>query len=130
MSEAKDFETLRSLTPEEIEKYQAARPTRAKAKASKSSMEFVMIPLHVIKTLASTIPALAVVAAITKTHYDDIDHNNPIRLTSACLAEFGISRGQKTRVLKFLEKAGLVHVDRRTGRNPLVTVKWKLRIKD
>jgi hypothetical protein len=119
------FETLRSLTPEEVEKYQAARPAKAKP-----SMEFVMIPLHVIKTLAPRIPTLAVVAAIIKAHYDDIDHNNPVRLTSSCLAEFGISKDQKSRVLKFLEKAGLVRVKRHVGRNPLVTVKWKLRIKD
>jgi hypothetical protein len=127
MSKTNPFETLRSLTPEEVEKYQAARPAKAKAK---SSMEFMMIPLHVVKTLASTIPELAVVAAIIKTHYDDIDHNNPVRLTSSCLAEFGVSRYQKLRVLKILEKAGLVCVERRVGRNPLVTAKWKLRIKD
>jgi len=118
-----------SWTREEVARFYAEHPAKAPA-PSKSPMEFVMIPLHVIKTLASTSPTLAVVAAITKAHYDDINHSNPVRLTSKCLAEFEVSKDQKWRALKILEKSGLVCVDRHAGRNPLVTVKWKLRIKD
>ena len=118
-----------SWTREEVARFQAEHPAKVKA-TPKSPMEFMMLPLRVIKTLAHSSPALAVVAAIIKAHYDDIEHRNPVQLTSARLAEFGVSKDQKWRALKILEKAGLVCVDRHAGRNPLVTVKWKLRTKD
>ena len=44
-------------------------------------------------------------------------------LTGAALRRFGVDdRSAKYRALKELERAGLIRVDRRQGKNPLVTV--------
>jgi hypothetical protein len=45
---------------------------------------------------------------------------NPVALTTAYLSQFRISRGAKIRALTALEKAGLVRVEKRGRRNPLV----------
>jgi DNA-binding transcriptional ArsR family regulator len=48
-------------------------------------------------------------------------HGNGWRpLTTFALAEFGVSRDAKARALYDLEKAGLVEVERRERRNPMV----------
>ena len=49
---------------------------------------------------------------------------NPVQLTSHSLRKFGISRYQKLRALKFLEKTGHITVERNGGKNPLMTLNW------
>jgi hypothetical protein len=49
---------------------------------------------------------------------------NPVKLTSRSLAGLGISRHQKLRALKVLEKSGQFLIDRRNGKNPLITLCW------
>jgi hypothetical protein len=49
-----------------------------------------------------------------------IDSANPVVLTSTRLRRSGLSRWDKERALSTLEKAGLVRVERRDRRNPLV----------
>jgi hypothetical protein len=51
-----------------------------------------------------------------------VEGKNPVELTSARLACHGISRQEKWRALASLEQAGLVAVERRPQRNPLVTL--------
>jgi hypothetical protein len=46
----------------------------------------------------------------------------PIRLSNIALAEAGVSREQKRRALRELERLGLIRVERRRYRSPLVTV--------
>lgn len=46
-----------------------------------------------------------------------------LKLTSAVLKRFGVEdRSAKSRALEALEGAGLIRVERRPGRNPLVTI--------
>ena len=45
-----------------------------------------------------------------------------IKLTNALLQEFGVSRASKYRGLRQLEQAGLVHVSRKEGKNPIVEI--------
>jgi DNA-binding transcriptional ArsR family regulator len=45
-----------------------------------------------------------------------------LKLTSATLERFGVSRSAKSRALKALEKAGLINVRREPRKNPLVTI--------
>jgi DNA-binding transcriptional ArsR family regulator len=45
-----------------------------------------------------------------------------LRLTSAVVERFGVSRFSKSRALRYLEKAGLIKVERQLRKNPLVTI--------
>jgi hypothetical protein len=51
------------------------------------------------------------------------NRKNDLLLTSAILARFRVTdRSTKKRALEVLEKAGLIHVVRQQGKNPLVTI--------
>ena len=69
-------------------------------------------------------PAWALVAVIYKARYEAPKGHkqDPVKLTSARLAEFRISRGQKLRALKILGQSGLFRVEHLEKRNPLVTI--------
>jgi hypothetical protein len=45
-----------------------------------------------------------------------------VKVESSRLVKVGVSRKQKSRALKSLEKAGLISVDRPDGENPVVTL--------
>jgi hypothetical protein len=49
---------------------------------------------------------------------------NPVQLTSHSLRKCGISRYQKLLALKLLEQTGHITVQRKGGKNPLVTPNW------
>ncbi|HEY7311883.1 MAG TPA: hypothetical protein VH643_21140 [Gemmataceae bacterium] len=49
-----------------------------------------------------------------------MERSNPVVLTSACLRQHGLNRTDKYRALPALETAGLIRVERRDRRNPLV----------
>jgi DNA-binding transcriptional ArsR family regulator len=68
--------------------------------------------------------ALAVLLTIYEVWYKDYQRN-PIKLTNVRLKEKGISRSAKGRALDVLEKAGLIAVERRPRKSPIVTIKWK-----
>jgi hypothetical protein len=94
----------------------------------KRDIEFYKFPKAVMDALirANYMPALALAAAVYKGWYDDFKKRNPVKLTSALLAEFRISRGQKERGLKVLELSDLFLVERSPRRNPQVMMKWIL----
>jgi hypothetical protein len=98
---------------------------------SKKEIQFYQFPKTVVDALiqANYAPAWALAAAIYKGWYKDFKKRNPVKLTSALLAEFRISKNQKSKGLKFLEQSDLFLVERFRGHNPLVTMKWIL-IKD
>ena len=49
---------------------------------------------------------------------------NPIQLTTEALEGSGLTRWQKERGLWLLEQAGIITVERKSGRCPLVTLLW------
>ena len=106
----------------------AAKPIPQK---SKKEIEFYQFPKAVVDALiqANYAPAWALAAAIHKGRYEDFKKRNPVKLTSALLAEFRVSKKQKSKGLRLLEQTDLFLVERFPGRNPLVTMKWIL-IKD
>jgi hypothetical protein len=67
---------------------------------------------------------VAVLMALYELWFTDLDKRNPVKLTSYNLQRFGLSRNQKHRALQILEKAGLISVDRKPRKNPLVTMTW------
>jgi hypothetical protein len=97
----------------------------------KRGIEFYQFPEAVMDAIRRTnyMPALALAMAVYKGWYLDFKKRNPVKLTSALLVEFAISRDQKRKGLKILEQTGLFLVERFPGHNPLVTMTWKL-IKD
>ena len=103
-------------------------PARSK---SKRGIEFYQFPKTVVDALIQVkyAPAWALAAAVYKGWYEDFKKRNPVKLTSALLAEFRVSKNQKSKGLKFLEQSDLFLVERYRGHNPLVTMKWIL-IKD
>ena len=51
-----------------------------------------------------------------------MERTNPVALTTSRLKQSGISRMDKLRALAALEKSGLISVERRPRKNPLVTL--------
>jgi DNA-binding transcriptional ArsR family regulator len=51
-----------------------------------------------------------------------IKRHGTVALASSVLEDLGVSRYSEYRALRELEDAGLITVDRRTGRNPVVTI--------
>ena len=74
-------------------------------------------------TLTNRMTVLAVLATLYELWFTRFNQN-PVRLTSYSLRKYGISRHQKIRVLRLLEKSGQIAVERSHGKNPLVTLKW------
>jgi hypothetical protein len=80
--------------------------------------------LSVIK--GGYMPALTVLLVLYETWFLDLWHKNPIKLTSESLRVYKISRGQKSRALKILEKYGAITVVKKPRKNPMVTLNWPL----
>jgi hypothetical protein len=97
----------------------------------KRDIEFYKFPKAVMDALvrANYMSVLTVAMAVYKGWYLDFKKRNPVKLTSALLAEFEISKDQKSKGLKLLEQTDWFIVERFRGHNPLVTMKWIL-IKD
>ena len=51
-----------------------------------------------------------------------LERNNRVSLPTTVLVLFGIDRHAKARALESLEKASLIVVERRKGKNPVVTL--------
>jgi hypothetical protein len=51
-----------------------------------------------------------------------LNRNQTVMLTSRYLSRFGLSRNDKSRGLSDLERAGLILVERRSRRNPTITL--------
>jgi hypothetical protein len=119
------------LRPEKMEAPKKQSPAKLVRSKSKHEIEFYQFPQAVVDALVRSnyMPALALAAAVYKGWYKGFKNPNPVRLTSALLAEFRISRHQKWKALKILEQSDLFLVERSNGRNPLVMMKWKL-VKD
>jgi len=115
--------------PMVIEKIQPAKlPSSRKPKGG---IKFFPFPKDVMYALirVNYAPVWPLTAAVYKRWYDDFKKRNPVKLTSALLAEFEISKDQKSKGLKLLEQTDWFIVERFQGHNPLVTMKWIL-IKD
>ena len=89
----------------------AAKPIPRK---SKKGIEFYQFPKAVVDALirANYAPAWALAAAVYKGWYKDFKKRNPVKLTSALLAEFRISKDQKSQAPKVLEQSDLFLVER------------------
>jgi hypothetical protein len=120
----KDFR----LSPEDIVAMKKSAVKSSPTDKSKREIEFYPFPGDVVDALirANYAPAWTLAAVIYKTWYRDYKKLNPVLVTSAILAKYGLTRHQKSRALKILEDSGQYIVDRSANRNPLVMMKLKL----
>jgi hypothetical protein len=120
----KDF----CLSPEDIAAMKKSVAKSSPADKPKHGIEFYPFPGDVVDALirANYAPAWTLAAVVYKTWYRDYKKLNPVLVTSAILAKYGLTRHQKSRALKILENSGQYSVERSANRNPLVMIKWKL----
>ena len=76
--------------------------------------------------MSGNLAAFKIMLALYETWYLDIEHANPVHLTSRSTSKFGLSRGQKSRGLHTLEKLGFVTIIRAGKKNPDVAIHWRL----
>ena len=113
---------------QQFEKSTSAAGARAsKAAAHKDSVlaarqPFVKVPLWWITeaTKATKTPAALVCVQLLHTAWKT--KNMTFAMSNERLAKNGVSREVKRRVLRDLEAAGLITVERRNGRSPRVTL--------
>jgi hypothetical protein len=95
------------------------------AKIRKRREQFVMMPMWWVEKLGE--PPLATGAthlvAIYILHLDWKHHGKPFKLPNGMLGYDGISRYSKWRALPDLERRGLITVERRPRKSPIIRVR-------
>src|SRR5689334_1753578 len=71
---------------------------------------------------AARLPGRALHVALALRHQSALKRSQTVTLPNRQLAEFGLDRDAKRRGLAALENARLVIVERKPGRNPIVTI--------
>ena len=72
--------------------------------------------------IASKLPGRTFQVAIALWFLAGVKCNRTVNLTSRLVKQFGVGRSVKARSLSALEDAGLITVERRRGKNPVVTI--------
>jgi hypothetical protein len=125
MRDEEDFDPEKfRLTPEQQAELGAAKSNKPKAKQCRQG-KFVQVPqiwieqLCAIRAHGSTYRvALHLLHEVWRTK------TSIVKLTNAALAKVGVGREGKISALHELRKAGLVAVNWRPNRNPIVTVRF------
>jgi CRP-like cAMP-binding protein len=94
----------------------------AAAKRRRRRGQFIKFPNSWAEELRDARRASTYRVALYLLHQQWKGGDKPIPLSNAALTWLGVSRREKWRALTELERAGLVKVDRRPRRVPLVTV--------
>ena len=71
---------------------------------------------------AARLPGRALHVALAVRHQSALKRSSTVTLPNKQLVEFGVDRDTKRRGLAALEAAGLLIVERKPGRNPIVTI--------
>ena len=71
---------------------------------------------------AASLPGKALHVAIGLKFLEGLKKSNTVPLSGKVLNDLGVNRRAKYRVLTALEDAGLIFVERHSGRNPVVTI--------
>lgn len=99
-----------------LRELEAAAPVKRK----EASSPFVKMPIRWAAAAAKAVRSPATMVLVELLHAAWRTKSMSFSLPNARLAKLGVSREVKRRVLRALEGAGLVRVERRTGRPPLV----------
>ncbi len=79
------------------------------------------VPLHWL-IAASQLPGKALAVGIAIWFRAGLTRSSSITLSSSHLALWGIDRSAKLRALNALEEASLIALERRNGKNPIITI--------
>ena len=91
-------------------------------KASKA-VEFLKRPLPLIWVeTAAKLPGKSLHAGIALWYAPDLGCSHSVPLGNVAGDRFGLTRNAKYRALRWLETAGLISVERKMGRAPIVTL--------
>lgn len=71
---------------------------------------------------AISLPGKAAAIAVALWHWSGLRRSRMVRVAHKDLRELGVGPQATGRGLRLLERAGLVHVDRRPGQSPVVTI--------
>ena len=83
---------------------------------------FVRVPLEWVHRLAGARYAATTTLALHLLHRTFQEHRQTIRVANGLLALKGISRGQKWRALAELQAMGLVEIEHRERKSPIITL--------
>jgi DNA-binding MarR family transcriptional regulator len=72
--------------------------------------------------VAAKLPGKALAVLIAARHRIDMTRSAAVRLPARLMFELGVSKDAKARALRQLETAGLVTVERKQGRSPVITI--------
>jgi hypothetical protein len=88
------------------------------------NFDFYRLPAKVLESVAiiSKSPALIILCVLYRLRVKT--GHNPVILTSRTLRNFKLSRYQKLRALKLLEKTGHISIDRTRGKNLQIMLNW------
>ena len=81
----------------------------------------IKIPLGWLET-ASSLPGRSLHAGIAIWHAAGLTRSRSVALSNVAGLRFGLDRNAKYRALNWLEGAGLIKVERKLGRAPLITI--------
>ena len=101
-----------------LRELRAAAPVKRKRKRD----AFVKVPLWWIEQAACATRSPRMFAAIWLLYLSWEANSLTVTLPNARLAERGVDRQAKRRALAYLEKAGLIMVERPPGKSPKVTL--------
>jgi hypothetical protein len=91
-------------------------------KVQKQRRQFVKVPWPWVERLVGARHICTYRVALYLLHRDWKGGGRPFSLANGVLAEHGITRRQKWEALRELERLGLIQVERRPRKSPLVTV--------
>jgi hypothetical protein len=99
------------------------RELEAAAPSKRKKVEpFVKVPLRWITAAAKATRAPGAIVLIELLHASWKEKSSTFPLANVRLTKLGVSREIKRRVLRDLERAGLLAVERRPNRSPRVTL--------
>ena len=91
-------------------------------KIKKRREQFIMVPCAWIEKLAKSRSANTYRVALNLLYLHWKDNGDPIKLANGMLAMSGVTRFSKWRALRQLERAGLIKIERRPRRSPVIVV--------
>jgi hypothetical protein len=112
--------------PETVSERAVGVPKRVK----KRSRHFVMVPRRWVDVITanSRDKTFAVVSHLLYEHWRQ--GGGPITVPNGMLDLDGVSRSAKWRVLNMLERAGLISIERRDRKSPIVKIKLDVAAED
>jgi hypothetical protein len=112
-----DLDDLK-LPPEIVRERTVGVPQRIK----KRQRQFVQLPLALVDKVGRHSRDKTFVVLCHLLHLEWKQRGGPIKLPNGLLDKLGVGRGAKSRALSKLERLGIVSVERRDRKSPIVTI--------